>query len=148
MRSAYAVRPGVATAYHQHVFVLGSNALSLAEFGSGKHTILLREQFEGKMHALEVASRYVEVAGCWCAGGYDVGVEAGRQLCHVYFLAEAKYYAFVFHQTQSAVDNEFIEFEIWYAVAQQSTGGFVLLKHGYAVAHLVQAIGSHQSGRT
>ncbi len=63
MRSAYAVRTGVAAAYHQHVFVLGSNALSLAEFGSGKHTILLREQFEGKMHALEVASRNVEVAG-------------------------------------------------------------------------------------
>ena len=47
-----AVATGVAAANDQHVFAFGTDELVFAELDAGKHTILLAQQFEGKVNAV------------------------------------------------------------------------------------------------
>ena len=73
MSCAYAVAAGVAATNDQHILAFGSDALVFAKLDAGENPILLRQQFEGKMHALERAAGDGEVAGGGGTGGDDHG---------------------------------------------------------------------------
>ena len=59
-----------------------------------------------------------------------------------------KLYALLLHKADATVDNALVEFEVWYAIAQQTACGFVFLEDGDAIAFQVQSISSSQAGRT
>ena len=66
------VRARVATTDNKNVLALGGDALLVRECHASQHAVLLREQFEGQMHALQFAARSLEVASSGCSGGnYD-----------------------------------------------------------------------------
>ena len=56
--------------------------------------------------------------------------------------------AFLLHEGDATIDDSLIQFKVRDTVAQQSACSFVLLEHGDGVAHVVQVVGSSQSGRT
>ena len=69
-------------------------------------------------------------------------------MCHVDVGAIFKHYAFFFEQMQSAVYDLLVEFEVGYAVAEQSACRFVAVVHRHAVALEVQTVGGDQSCRS
>ena len=54
--------------------------------------------------------------------------------------------AFLLHGPDAAVDDGLVEFEVGDAITQQATCGFVLVEDVDAVAHLVEGVGSSQTG--
>ena len=72
---AYAVGAGVATADHEHVLALGVDELVLGELLAHEHPVLLRQHLKGEIHALQVASGYLEVAGLRRSRADHHGVE-------------------------------------------------------------------------
>ena len=60
-----------------YILAFSGDAFIFRELHASEDTVLLRQQFEGKMHALEVATGDIEVAGGGSAGGKDDCVEGG-----------------------------------------------------------------------
>ena len=59
---------------------------------------------------------------------------------------EAEINAFCPQNVQTAVDNGLVQFEIGYAVTQQSTRILVTLEHSYGIPLQVQLVGGYKSG--
>ena len=174
MGGADAVGAGVAAADYQYIFSFGSNALVLRELHAGEDAVLLGEEFEGEVYALEFATGSLEVAGHRRAGGDDDGKPTpipsrgeGRLVTQslVEFLDRkvikpslprgeleggtvSELNPLLLHQLDAAVNNRLVELEIGDTVAQKPAGGFVLLEDGDAVAHLVKVVGGSETGGT
>ena len=152
MGGADAIATRIATTDDEHILPLGRDALFFRKRHPGQHAVLLREQFEGEVHALQFTAGDIEVAGAGRAGGDDDGVGLSRRLrqCRstLNVLAVTEGDAFLLHQPDAPVDNRLVELEVWDAVAQQSAGGLVLLIHRHRISHLVEGIGTGQAGRT
>ena len=52
------------------------------------------------------------------------------------------------HQSDAAVNDGLVQFEVGNAIAQEATGGFVLLENGHSIALPVEHVGCCQTGRT
>ena len=63
VRGAHAVASRVAAADYKHMLSFGGDAFAGRNVGTGVDAVLLLEQFECEMHAFEVASLDIEVAG-------------------------------------------------------------------------------------
>ena len=89
------------------------------------------EQFKGEVDTLQFTAGGFEVAGHGGAGSDDDSIVLSRKLRQrlstLYSLAIAELDAFLFKQTDAAVDDGLVEFKVRNAVAQQTAGGLVLL---------------------
>ena len=152
MSRSDAVGARIAAADDQYILSFGGNALVLREFHASEDTVLLREQFEGEMHAFQFAARGLEIAGGGSAGGDDDSVVIAGYAGHSGFSGYSgiilKLDALLLQQGDAAIDDGLVELEIGDAVAQEATGSFVLLEDGDLIAHQVQVVGGSESGRT
>ena len=149
MGCADAVAAGVAATYHKHILSLGGDALLLGELHPRQHAVLLRQQFECEMDALEFAPRHFQIPGDGGAGRNDHGVEfIGEIGDAIHRLAHIEFYSLLHHYADAPVYERLVKLEIGNAVAQQSAGGFVLVKHFHSISLHVEGVGSSQSGGT
>ena len=80
MSGSNAVGTCIATTDDEYVLSFGRDALIFRELHSGKHTVLLRQQFEGEVYALQFTTRCFEIAGSRSAcGDYDGVVIRGER---------------------------------------------------------------------
>ena len=76
MSRSDAVGARVAATDNENILALGGNALLVGESHAGQHTVLLREQLKGQMHAFQFTARSLEVACCGSACGKDNGIKS------------------------------------------------------------------------
>ena len=150
--STHTVATGVATTNHEYILALSRNALSGRNFSPCNHAVLLLEQFEGEMYALEVASLHVEVT--WHArtdsDAHSIklvdNLLDGDVGANIY--ATDEFHAFLFHEFHATVDDRLVELEVGDTEAKETARSLVFLIHGYLIAGSVKSVGASQTGRT
>ena len=148
MSRSDAVAARIATTDDKNVLALAVDELVLAELHACEDAVLLREQFEGEVNTLELASWNLEVACSRRTSGNHIGIEAFGQLVDVDVLIVFELDAFFLEKMQTAVDDALVELEVWNAVTQQATGVLACLEDSHLVAFMVELVGSDKSGRS
>ena len=105
MGCADAVAARVAAADDEHVLVFGGDALIGRKLHAGEDAVLLREEFEGQVHAPKLTTRNGEVARRRCTGGDDEGVIL--RILRIFRILRiiSKLDALLLHEVQTAVDD-------------------------------------------
>ena len=156
MGGAYAVGTGVPATDDEHVLVPAANQVLTRNLAAIEDTVLLGEQLQSEINALQFPARDVQVAGLRGAGANHHRVEilqqsrsfgALRESGSIDASVETEFYALLLQQGEATVDYGLVELEIGDTVAQQTSSPLVFVKDGDAVTLEIQAVGSHETGR-
>ena len=147
MGSADAVAACIAATDDQYVLAFCRHEVFLLEFHSGEDAVLLRQHLQGEVDALELSAGNFQIARRGRAGSPHVGVEAFGQVADVDAGVVSERDAFLLEDVHPAVDDDFVEFEVGDAVAQQSARILAGVEYGDGVAHKVEPVGRDESGR-
>ena len=142
------VGTSITTTDYQHILALAGNQFVLRELHTGEDTVLLRKKFQGKINALQLSSRNLQVACRWRTGRYHIGIEAFWQFSYIYLLIVSELDALLFEKTKTAVDDALVEFEVRNTITQETTSILTCLEYCYLISLMVQLVGSYQSRRT
>ena len=144
-----AVATGVAATNDQHIFAFGADEFVFAEFNAGKHAVLLAQQFEGEMNAVEFTAGDFQIPRGRRSRGDDHSIEpTGKGFIASNCLTIVELDAFLLQQRDATVDDGLVELEVRDAVAEQSASSLILFEDGNHVTHLIERIGCSKSGRT
>ena len=148
----HAVATGVATADNKNIFAFCRYALTGRNLRACNNAVLLLEQFESEVHAFEVASLHIEVAGYTRADSDAHSIKLVDNLLDsdvgANFHATDEFHAFFFHEFHATIDNRFVELEVGDTEAEETARSFVFLIHGDLVTGAVEAISAGETGRT
>ena len=154
VRSADAVRAGVATADDHHMLALGRQGAVRGGhlFGIAGHaTVLLGQEVHGEVDALQLAVLHLEVAGLLGAASHDQHVVIIQQALdrdiHAHFEIGAENDPFGLHLAHPTVDQVLLHLEVRDAVAHQAADPVALLEHGRRVAGAGQLLRAGQARR-
>ncbi len=89
-------RNRITTTDYQHIAHTGNQFVRLRELHTGEDTVLLRKKFQGKINALQLSSRNLQVACRWRTGRYHIGIEAFWQFSYIYLLIVSELDALLF----------------------------------------------------
>ena len=138
----------ITTTDDQDILSLAGDTLILGELHASQHSVLLREEFEGEIDTLQLTSRNLQVTSGRSTRRYHVGIEAFWQLSDIYLLIIFELDAFFLQETETAVDDNLVELEVWNTISQQTTCVLTSLEYSYLISLMIQLVGSYQSRRT
>lgn len=147
---ADAIAAGVTATYDKYILILGRNSVRATHFGPGVDAVLLLKKLKGKMHAFQLASLHLEIAGHLGSHRKADGIKFIEQtfdsyvITHLHSASELN--ALLSEKVETAVNHALVELEIGYAEAEKSAGCLVFLKHNDRVAAAVELIGAGESG--
>ena len=130
------------------MLALGSNTLVLAELLSDEHAVLLAEQFECQVNALEFAARDVDVASLRSTCRDDVCVVALGQSVGVDVLVVEELDSLLLHDIDATVDDVLVQLEVRDAKSKESADVFEFFKNSDIISHFVEVVSSSKSGGT
>ena len=115
-RGSDTVRAGIAAANHYNMFALCRDAIVRVDRQAGNEPVVLGEEFHREMHAGQVPSRDLEVAGRFGAAGQEDGVKMSAQIVGRDVLPRIdtafKDNSFGFHLVNPPADQSLFELEI------------------------------------
>src|SRR5262249_59656804 len=104
-----------------------------------------------EVNAAELAPGNRQIAWRAGAAGHDDGVEVAPQIGHGHVDADVRARleddAFLFHQTQAAVEMALFHLELGDAVAEQPADALGALEHDDRVSRPVELLGDREAGR-
>lgn len=146
---AYAVRTGVAAANDEDGLASGQDAVGFLHGVATVDVVLLLEELESEVYALELTALNLEVAGLTCADGNNDGVEVLAELVELdvdaHVLTGLESDALSLEDGEAAVDDLLRELEVGDAEAEETADGVVLLEDGDRVARLVEEVGASET---
>mmetsp|Transcript_7761 Transcript_7761/g.16106 ORF Transcript_7761/g.16106 Transcript_7761/m.16106 type:complete len:336 (-) Transcript_7761:268-1275(-) len=158
-RGSDAIRTGVSSTNDNHVLSFCSDPvilfplrLELSFLCQQKLLLVCGKKFHCEINTLQFPSRNRQVAGF---GGTQCQAERIKiciQLVDVDVFTDIgvghEFDSLVAEEVDSAVDGLLLEFHVGDSVHEQTSDAVGAFKHGDLVAHLVQLVGTGQSGRT
>src|SRR5437667_5417602 len=86
--------------------------------------VLLGQEFHGEVNAAQLTTWYLQIARIFSASGQDNRVEVATQVFHWNILADVhigeELHSLSFHLRETAIDDVLFQFEMRYAIAQQT----------------------------
>ncbi|EGF33460.1 hypothetical protein IMCC9480_3932 [Oxalobacteraceae bacterium IMCC9480] len=162
VRGTDAVRTGITATDDDDMLASGENLV--LDLVAGIALVLQGQEVHREMHALELATRYRQIARLLGATGDDDGIEVFFKLLgedgflgpviHVgrEVLADqhagAESHAFGLHLLDATVNVDFFHLEVRDAIAQQAADAIALFEHGHIVAYPRQLLCRRHAGRT
>ena len=143
-----AVRASVAAANHKHALAFGRDGLRVGEFLSRKALVLLRQNLESEINALQIAAFNLQIAGRGGSCGNHVSVETSGQLVQINRCIELKLNAFLLHKVGAARNHILVELEVRNAVAQKASRVAAAVENGDRIAAAVELHGCRQTCRS
>ena len=149
---SYTVISCITTADYQYMFPFCGNKFSVFQIGIQKTLGYRAKIIHSKENIITVSSRYIDISRIGSATGKYDTVKLLFQFfcCNVFSHIHTclKYYAFFFHQFDSAIQNFFIQLHIRDTVSKKSSNSVFSFKYGYRMSSSVQLQCSCQTGRT
>ena len=152
MARTQAICARIATADDHHVLARRQDPKRIRNRIAFAAPILLRQEFHRKVNALQLASRYRQIARLFRSARQQDRVILVLQILHRQALPHVGFghepNAFRRQLLQAPIQNTFVELEIRDAVAKQSADAIGFFIHGDPMSGAIQLLRSSQSRGT
>ena len=117
MSRSYTVTSRVTTSDDEHILAFCRDTLLLCELHTGQYSVLLREQFQGKVYTFQLTAWDFKVSCRRCTRGNYNSICIAYRFKRFYFHAEAELNTFLFKKSDTTVYDSLVQFEIRNAIA-------------------------------